>query len=152
MMLRVSVALMLLLATGCGSSRVVRLETEPGRTLEYAPASWNRSVEVDRHAFEEALTQLVLTEPFTLRPAHSRELVRTSFWSSPEAPRWQDLAHKSLGGLCQPGQPKEHCLSVLDDVLRWSEMEKLAMALGLSFDPLRDSIAAAVQNTLAPEL
>jgi len=151
-MLRWSVALLLLLATGCGRTRVVRLDTGQGRLLEYRPPTWNQSVEVGRHAFEAALTRLVLTDPLTLRPPQQGWLVRTSSWSSSEVPRWQDLARKGLGGLCKAGQPKDHCLSVLDDLMGLSELDKLGMALGLSFDPLRESIAAAVQDTLAPQL
>jgi len=151
-MLRWSVVLALLLATGCGSPRVVRLDTGRGRLLEYTPPTSNRSVEVGPRAFEEALTRLVLAEPLTLRPAQQGWLVRTSSWGSSEVPQWQHLARKGLGGLCKPGQPRDHCLSVLDDVLGLSELEKLGMALGMSFDPLRDSIAAAVQDTLAPQL
>src|SRR4029078_10043022 len=77
-MLRVSVALVVLLASGWSSSRAVRLEPGPGRTWEYAPRTWNRSVEVDRQAFEEALTQLVLAEPFSLRPSETARMVRIS--------------------------------------------------------------------------
>ena len=69
---RWSVMLVLLLTTGCVSTRVIRLETGQGRTAGVRAASWNASVEVDRHAFEEALTRLVLAEPFTLPPQPTR--------------------------------------------------------------------------------
>lgn len=151
-MLRWSLALVLLLATGCAGTRVVRLDTGEGRPLEYTPPTWNRSVDVGALAFEEALSRLVLSAPLTLRPPKQGWLVRASSWSSSEGARWQDLAHKGLGGLCNPGQPKNHCLSVLDDLMGLSELDKLGIALGLSFDPMRESIAAAVQDTLAPQL
>jgi hypothetical protein len=109
-------------------------------------------MEVDKDAFTQALTRLVLESPLTLRPAQQGWLVRTSTWGPSEGPRWQDLARKSFGGLCTAGQPKDHCLSVLDDLMGLTEWDKFGMALGLSFDPLRESIAEAVQDTLAPQL
>jgi hypothetical protein len=59
---------------------------------------------------------------------------------------------KSFGGLCAPGQRRENCLSLLDDVMGLSEWDKLGIALGLSLDPLRESISKAVEETLAPQL
>lgn len=34
----------------------------------------------------------------------------------------------------------------------WSERDKLGIAVGLAVDPLKESIARAVEKTLAPEL
>jgi len=59
---------------------------------------------------------------------------------------------KSFGGLCKPGQRKQHCLSLLDDVIGLSEWDKLGVSLGVSLDPLRESISKAVENTLAPQI
>ncbi len=59
---------------------------------------------------------------------------------------------KSFGGLCKPGQRRADCLSLLDDVMGLSGRDKLGVALGLSLDPLRESISQAVADTLAPQL
>ncbi|HEX8699184.1 MAG TPA: hypothetical protein VF815_10135 [Myxococcaceae bacterium] len=59
---------------------------------------------------------------------------------------------KSFGGICEPGQRRDNCLSLLDDVMGLSEWDKLGVALGLSLDPLRESISRAVEETLAPQL
>jgi hypothetical protein len=58
---------------------------------------------------------------------------------------------KSVGGLCKAGQPKVACLSVLNELTGLSEWDKLGVALGLSFEPMRESIARAVEDTLAPQ-
>jgi hypothetical protein len=59
---------------------------------------------------------------------------------------------KCFGGLCEHGQRREDCLSLLDDVMGLGEREKLGVALGLSLDPLKASISRAVEDTLAPQL
>jgi hypothetical protein len=41
---------------------------------------------------------------------------------------------------------------MLDDVLGWSEWDKLGVALALSFEPMKASISRAVEKTLAPQL
>jgi hypothetical protein len=152
MLRRLAVATLLALLSACSTSHVVRLDTGQGTPLEHKPPSWNESVKVDEDDFERALTRLLLEEPLTLRPAQAGWLVRVSHpGNTPDKP-WQDMLRKSLGGMCRAGQSKEDCISLLDDVMGLSEEEKLAVALGLSFQPLRESIAEAVKDTLAPQL
>ncbi|PTL75476.1 hypothetical protein [Vitiosangium sp. GDMCC 1.1324] len=149
---RLTAAIVLLaLLSACASQRVVRLDTGQGEPLEYRPPS-NKSVKVDEEAFEEALTQLVLEVPLTLRPSQQGWLVRASYPSNDEGTRWQSLMSKSFGGICEPGQRKETCLSLLDDLMGLSKWDKLGVALGLSIDPLKESISKAVEKTLAPQL
>jgi hypothetical protein len=100
--------------------------------------------------FERALTQLVMETPLTTRSPQSGWLVRASYPGDDVEPHWKHLTRKSLGGICKPGFRRDNCLSLLDDVMGLSEWDKLGVALGLSFDPLRESIAQAVQDTLAP--
>jgi len=107
-------------------------------------------VTVDADDFEQALAPLVLELPLALHTPEQGGLVRTSTSSTRETDRQvQRLLRKSFGGMCRPGQPKPTCLSLLDDVMGLSSMDKLAVALGLSFGPLRESIAEAVKDTLA---
>src|SRR5687767_5893141 len=113
---RLIVAL-LLLATGCSTARVVRLDTGQGVPREYRPVTPNKSVQMDSDDFEEALAQLLLETPLTLRPAQRGWLVRASYPSNNADPHWQRLMSNSFGGLCEPGQRTEACLSLLDDVM-----------------------------------
>jgi hypothetical protein len=148
----IAAVLLVALSTGCATQRVVRLDTGQGAALEYRPPTSNESIKVDAEAFEEALTHLVLNTPLTLRSPQQGWLVRASYSSSTEDTRWQSLMSKSFGGLCNPGQRKDSCLSLLDDVMGLSQWDKLGMGLALSLDPMRESISKAVENTLAPQL
>ena len=59
---------------------------------------------------------------------------------------------RSFGGFCKAGQRRADCLSLLDDVMGLSKWDKLGVALGLSIEPLKESISKAVEDTLAPQL
>jgi hypothetical protein len=149
--LTAAVALLALL-NACATPRGVRLDTGQGAPLEYRPPAANKSVKVGAEAFEEALTQLALEAPLTLRSPQQGWLVRASYPGNDPDTRWQSLMSKSFGGICEPGQRRETCLSLLDDVMGLSELDKLGVALGLSIDPLKESISKAVEKTLAPQL
>jgi hypothetical protein len=120
--------------------------------LEYRLPTSDKPVKVGAEAFEEALTHLMLEVPLTLPPPPQGGWVRASYPSNDPATRWQSLMSKSFGGMCEPGQRRETCLSLLDDVLGLSPWDKLGVALGLSIDPLKESISRAVEKTLAPQL
>jgi hypothetical protein len=148
----IAVVLLVALSTGCATPHVVRLDTGQGTPLEYRPPTSSPSVRVDAEAFEEALSRMVLEMPLALRSPQRGWLVRASYPSNDAGARWQRLMSKGFGGLCKPGQRREQCLSLLDDVMGLSEWDKLGVALGLSLEPMRESIAKAVEDTLAPQL
>jgi hypothetical protein len=143
----------LALSTACATPRVVRLDTGEGEPLEYRPSAAHKRVTVSASAFEDALARLVLEVPLSLRPARQGGLVRVSYRVDDDADlRGQRLLARSFGGICEPGQRRQDCLSLLDDVRGLGEWDKLGVALGLSLDPLRESISRAVEDTLAPQL
>jgi hypothetical protein len=143
---------LVLLLTGCSAPRVVRLETGQGRPLEYVPPSSDRSVVVDEDAFEEALARLVLEVPLSIRASQTGWLVRTS-GSFATADRVMQLAlRKNYGRWCQAHEAPGDCLSLLEDGLGFTPMDRLAMALGLSLDPMHESIADALEDTFSPAL
>ncbi|NVJ15705.1 hypothetical protein [Myxococcus sp. AM010] len=149
--LGVTVLLFALLAA-CSTPRAIRLDMGQGSPLEYRPSSSNTSVKVDAGVFEEALARLVLEVPLALRAPQQGLLVRASHSGNSADARWQRLMRKSFGGLCEPGQRRTHCLSLLDIGPGLGEWDKLGVALGLSLEPLKESIARAVEKTLAPQL
>ncbi|MCP3141945.1 SitA5 family polymorphic toxin [Pyxidicoccus xibeiensis] len=144
--------LLLVLLNACATPRVIRLDTGQGSPLEYRPSSSTRSVKVDAGAFEEALARLVLEVPLSLRAPQQGLLVRASHPGSSADTQWRRLMRKSFSGLCEPGQRRDHCLSLLDIGPGLGEWDKLGVALGLSLEPLKESIARAVEKTLAPQL
>jgi hypothetical protein len=150
MLRRLSAVLMLgVLACACAAPRAVRLDMGQGAPLEYHPPTSNRSVEVSEEDFEEALAHLLLKEPLLLRPSVQGRLVLTS--SSHAAGDTAYWLGKALGGPCRPGQLRESCVSLLDDVMGLRPWEKLALGLGLSLRPMRESIARALEETLTPQ-
>ncbi len=150
---RLIVALLLLaVSTACATGRVVRLDTGQGEPLEFQPPSSSKPVKVRAHEFEGALTELVVSAPLRLQPPSQGGLVRASYPSAEEQTRWKRLMSKSYGGLCAEGQRRDNCLSLLDDVAGLSETDKLGVTLGLSLEPMKESIARAVEDTLAPQL
>ena len=78
--------------------------------------------------------------------------MHASYSSNAPDTRWQRLMSKSFGGICKPGQRGDTCLSLLDDAMGLSERDKLAVALGVSINPLKESISRAMEKTLAPQL
>jgi hypothetical protein len=131
---------------------VIRLDTGQGAPREVRPTGSDKPVKVGADAFERALTQLMLGAPLPLRHPRQGWLVRASYPSDDADTRWQSLMSKSFGGICEPGHRREDCLSLLDDVMGLGEWDKLGVALGLSLEPLRESISQAVEDTLAPQL
>lgn len=145
-------ALFLVLLNACATPRLVRLDMGQGAPLEYTPPASDTPINVDADAFEEALAQMVLAARLTLHLPQQGRLVLASYPSDEQGARWQRLVSKSFGGLCEPGQRREDCLSLLDDVMGLSEMDKLGVAFGLSMEPLKESISQAVEKSLAPQL
>ncbi len=144
--------LSLALASACGTSRVVRLDTGQGAPLKYRPPTANKSVKLGAEEFEEALTQWMVHAPLRVRPAQQGWLVRTAYPGNEADTGWKRLMSQGFGGLCEEGQRRGECLSLLDDVLGLSEWDKLGVALGLSLEPMKESISRAVKDTLAPQL
>ncbi len=144
--------LSLALASACGTSRVVRLDTGKGAPREYRPPTSNKSVKLGAEEFEEALTQWVVHAPLSVRPAQQGWLVRAAYPGKEADTGWKRLMSQGVGGLCEEGQRGGECLSLLDDVLGLSEWDKLGVALGLSLEPMKESISRAVKDTLAPQL
>ncbi len=150
MVSRVSAVFMLVVfASACATPRVVRLDTGQGEPLEHVPPTTNRSVAVGEEHFEESLARLMLEEPLVVHPSGQGFVVRASF--SPPAGDTSYWLGKALGGPCRPGQPRNECVSLLDDVMGLSSPEKLALGLGLSLKPMRESIARALEDTMTPQ-
>jgi hypothetical protein len=150
---RVSAVLMVVavVASACASPRVVRLETGQGPALEYQPPTRSQAVEVSAADFEEALERLMLHEPLAIRPAGPDWLVRTASSREAEESSAGSWVGKALGGPCRPGQPKQQCVSLLDDVMGLRPWEKVALGLGLSLEPMRESIGRALKETMTPQ-
>ncbi|WP_434781945.1 SitA5 family polymorphic toxin [Corallococcus caeni] len=154
MAFRAQLAILLLaLLSACAAPRGrVQLDTGEGPPIEYSPPSPVRAVAVGAGAFEKALTELILNAPLRLRASRPGNWVRASYPTSDADSRWQRVTDRGFGGFCEPGPRSGDCISLLEDVMGLSDWDKLGVALALSLEPLKESIARAVEDTLAPQL
>ncbi|QAT81692.1 putative lipoprotein [Corallococcus coralloides] len=140
--------LLVVLLTGCASGPTVRLRTEQG-TRTYAPATWDRRVPVSAREFEEALARLVLEVPLTVR---SPRVVRAVAKKGAQLDLGLGfMLRDGYGRWCRAHEAPGDCLSLLEDGAGFGELDRLTLAVGMSLDPLRASIGAALQDTLNPE-
>lgn len=149
-----AMALMLIFVwTGCTSTRVVRLDMGTGQLIEYVPPSWDRSIKVDEDDFKKSLALLVLELPLSIRtPSLAGRLSRASSQGATMDRALQGTLRRNYGRWCQAHEGPGDCLSLLEDGLGFTREDKLAMALGLSLDPMRESIAEAVKDTFDPHI
>ncbi|HEX8703247.1 MAG TPA: hypothetical protein VF815_30705, partial [Myxococcaceae bacterium] len=143
--------LVLALSAACGPRYRLLLDTGQGTPRESAEATSHKATLVEADAFEDSLSRLVLAAPLTLRAPREGWFQLASTAGQNDS-GWKRLMSKSFGGYCPPGQLRDDCLSLLDDVLGLGPWDKLGVALGLSLQPLKESISQAVQDTLAPQL
>ncbi|RKH94185.1 restriction endonuclease fold toxin 5 domain-containing protein [Corallococcus sp. AB038B] len=140
--------LLFVLLTGCASGPTVRLHTER-ETRTYAPVRSDRRVPVSAREFEEALARLVLEVPLTVR---SPRVVRTVAKKGAQLDLgFGFMLRDGYGRWCRAHEAPGDCLSLLEDGAGFSELDRLTLAVGMSLDPLRASIGAALQDTLNPE-
>ncbi|MBN9681212.1 SitA5 family polymorphic toxin [Corallococcus sp. NCSPR001] len=140
--------MLLVFWVGCASGPTVRLRTEQG-TRTYAPVTWDRRVPVSAREFEEALTRLVLEVPLTVR---APKVVRAVAKKGAQLDLgFGFMLRDGYGRWCRAHEASGDCLSLLEDGAGFSELDRLTLAVGMSLEPLRASIGAALQDTLSPE-
>ncbi|MBN9681454.1 MULTISPECIES: restriction endonuclease fold toxin 5 domain-containing protein [unclassified Corallococcus] len=136
------------LLTGCASGPTVRLRTERG-TRTFAPVTRDRRVPVSAREFEEALARLVLEVPLTVR---APKVVRAVAKKGAQLDLGLGfMLRDGYGRWCRAHEASGDCLSLLEDGAGFGELDRLTLAVGMSLDPLRASIGAALQDTLNPE-
>ncbi|MFP2925396.1 AHH domain-containing protein [Pyxidicoccus sp. 3LG] len=143
-------AMLLALMVGCTSARVVRLDTGEGRPIEHVPPTSGRSVVVDDDVFKESLARLVLQMPMPLRSGEVGMAMRVaSSWSLTDRVM-QGALRKGYHRWCQAQEAPGDCLSLLQDGLGFSANARLGLGLALSFAPMHESIAEALEGTFSP--
>jgi hypothetical protein len=108
-------------------------------------------VRVDARAFEASLAQLVLDLPLSLRPSQAGRLLRASSYGATLDGVWQGALRRDYGHWCGAHEAPGDCLSLLEDGLGLEAPDRLTVALALAYEPLRESIADAVEDTLNPQ-
>ena len=147
----IAVGVMLAISVACSTPRVIRLDTGAGTSVEHRPPTSGGSLEVDADDFEEALAQLVLELPLTIRPSADERLVLASSTSDATGGPAPNFVRRAFEALCVGQLPRAHCLSLLDEAVgTLDDREKMGVALAFSLEPMRESIAEAVKETLSP--
>jgi hypothetical protein len=141
----VRIVFVALLLGACAAPRAgVRLDTGEGAPLEVQPTPSVRPISLEADAFEHSLRTLLLEVPLTLRTQGQTRWIRAS--------KVESNADRSFGGFCEPRMRRGQCISLLDDVMGLSEWDRFGVALRLSLEPIKESIARSVEDTLAPQL
>ncbi|ATB30888.1 AHH domain-containing protein [Melittangium boletus] len=134
------VALLLLLSSGCATTRVVNLDTGQGRLIAYTPIE-SDPVEIDDKEFKSAVARLVLDMELNIARGAPGQDGRYSLLAS-------------SGGIVDGVQgrqvPPSHDLGLFADGFPREPMARRTMALFFAFDTVWDGVAEAVGDLTNP--
>lgn len=140
------------LLAGCGTARVVRLDTGHGELREYRPLAWNEQVEVNENDFEEALEQLLMEVPLPVRSSRAASLMLTSSAGETMDGAYRYALRRDYGRWCRTREMPGDCLSLLEDGLGFDKMDRLKVAIAFAIDPVWEGMTEELRDTLQPEL
>jgi len=170
-----AVVLLVLVGTGCATSRVVRLDTGEGRPIIYTPRADAEPVELDEDEFAEAVRKLARTAPLSSRPRDAALRLfnlghpRASFpvrgrlglvsVEEPqrgrllvtEAPDAETELVSAYGRWCQRQKKPRDCLHLLDEDVTLDEEGKRTLAFRLALDSVWDETAEALRDLTSKE-
>ncbi len=146
------VAALLMLATGCATTRVVNLDTGQGTPLVYTPVE-SAPVELDEEAFKSAVAQLVLDLKLEVLREESSRDDRLSLLASAsglvDGARGRTVP-PSYARLCQQQGNPDGCMSLLTGGFTPGPMERRLMALFFAFDTVWEGVEEAVRDLTNP--
>ncbi|WP_375761346.1 AHH domain-containing protein [Corallococcus exercitus] len=128
-----AMAVLLWLAAGCATTRVVNLDTGRGRPIAYTPVE-TEPVRVDEEAFKNAVTQLVLELKLDVA---FREEGRRSLLAS-------------TGGIVDGARGRQ--VLRLSDDFTLDPMERRRMALSFALDTVWEGVAEAMEDLMDPAM
>jgi len=167
--------LLVLVGTGCATSRVVRLDTGEGRPIIYTPRADAEPVELDEDEFAEAVRKLARTAPLFSRPreaalrlfnlGHPRafspvrgrlglvsvEEPQRGRLLVTEAPDAETELVSAYGRWCQRQKKPWDCLRLLDEDVTLDEEGKRTLAFRLALDSVWDETAEALRDLTSKE-
>lgn len=131
----------------CVSGPVVRLHTGEGAPRVYAPPTPELPpVAVHQEVFLEALTQLVLDTPISIRPRQRQGQVLLASWSGSQ----DDSAQGFLLSYCSPEEPLDGCLALPDNAPPPQTLARMRLALSFSLDSLWEGATVAMSAYTDP--
>ncbi|NVJ21250.1 AHH domain-containing protein [Myxococcus sp. AM011] len=141
---------LLLLAGGCASTRVVRLDTGGGKSIAYTPIE-TEPVEMDEEEFKGAVARLVpdlrLDAVFKEVDQEDRRSSSVSHGSGGDGAlgRAVSSAHERV---CQRQEDPMGCLGMMTGGLTLGPMERRMLALYFAFDGAWDDIEEDLRGTV----
>lgn len=141
--------LFLVAVVGCGApARGVRLDTGRGSPIVRPLLSQSEPVEVDEDALGEALAELVLDVPLSVRPeqAGRRLLASSSVDLSVTDGALQRALRRDYGRWCERYEATGDCLSLLEDGLGMDAFDRLRIAVAFALEPAWEGVVQAVRE------
>ncbi|MFP2929076.1 AHH domain-containing protein [Pyxidicoccus sp. 3LG] len=143
---------LLMLAAGCATARVVYLDTGQGASIVYTPVE-SEPVEIGEDAFKRAVTRLVLDMRLDVALNEAEQHDRRSLLAS--AGGVVDVAQgrtvpPSYERICQRQSEPETCLSLLTGGFTLGVMERRMMALYFALDAVWDGVEEAIRDFTNP--
>jgi hypothetical protein len=130
----------------CVSGPVVRLDTGEGAPIVYTPpAAEPPPVELHQEEFLDALVELMLSTPLTLRPRPQEGQVVLASWGGS-----QDRAQDMLLNLCPPEESPQGCLTLPENAPPPETLARLRLALSFSMDTLWEGATVAIAEFVDP--
>ncbi|MFP2910464.1 AHH domain-containing protein [Pyxidicoccus sp. 3LFB2] len=165
-----TVVLLVLLGTGCATSRAVWLETGDGHPIVYTPRTEAQPVELGDDEFEDAVQTLARTVPRSSRPrqaalrlfnlgdhraySHPRGSLGLVSVEDPQRGRLlvteesdaETELESAYGRWCQRKRMSGDCLHLLDESVTLDEEGKRTLAFRLALDSVWDETAEALEE------
>jgi len=143
---------LLVLATGCATTRVVHLDTGKGAPIVYTPVE-SEPVEISEEEFKNAVTQLLIDMELNVALNEAERGDSPSLLASVGG-IVDDAQSRTVPPLyervCQRQSDPGDCLSLLADRFTLGPMERRMMALYFALDTVWEGIEEAIKDLTNP--
>ena len=144
--------MVLLLAVGCATPRVVNLDTGRGAPIVYTPIA-SEPVEIDEEGFKQAITQLVLDAKLDVAFQAAEQDDRYSLLASAggvvDGARGRGVS-PAYERICQRQDDPAGCLGLLGSGFTLGVLERRMMALYFALDTVWEGVEEAIQDLMNP--
>lgn len=143
---------LLMLATGCATTRVVSLDTGQGAPIVYTPIE-SDPVEINEEEFKRAVTQFVLDMELNVALNESERDDSRSLLVSAEGivdGAQGRTVSSSYERICQRQSDPGSCLSLLTGGFTLGPMERRMMALYFALDTIWEGVEEAIKDLTNP--
>ncbi|ATB41060.1 lipoprotein [Cystobacter fuscus] len=143
---------LLMLATGCATTRVVNLDTGQGAPIVYTPVD-SDPVEIGEKEFKNAVTQLVLDLKLNVALNEAEKDERRSLLASAEGivdGAQGRTVPSSYERICQRQSEPDSCLSLISAGFTLGVMERRMLALYFALDTVWEGVEEAIKDLANP--